>query len=177
MPVVAFDVVPDQEAADRLDFKYVDFDDLLCESDIISLHVPGSPETKHLLGPEQFEKLKRGAVLINTARGSLIDERAMLRSLAEGSLAAAGLDVLPEEPVIREEAELLRRVYEQHHSLDTLLVDQVLIRMRNVLVTPHSAFNTREAVQRIIDTTVDNITAFACGEPENMIEFEQDAQV
>ena len=96
----------------------------------------------------------------------------MLRAIAEGKLAAAGLDVLPEEPGLREEAELLRRVYEDHHSLDTLLAGHVLIRMRNVIVTPHSAFNTREAVQRIIDTTVDNIEAFAAGAPIHLVPSE-----
>ncbi len=178
MNVLAHDVKPNREAAEQMGFDYVDMDRLLAESDVLTLHVPGSTETKHLIGKEQLAKMKEGAVLLNTARGSLIDERAVLRSLAEGRLAAAGLDVLPEEPAIREEAELLRRVYEQDHSLETLLVDQVLIRMRNVIVTPHSAFNTREAVQRIIDTTVGNIEAFVRGEPENLVELEQaDASV
>lgn len=173
MNVVAFDLRPDEDAAASIGFEYVDLDELLRRSDVVSLHVPASAKTKHLIGPEQFKKMKHGAVLINTARGTLVDERAMLRSLAEGQLAAAGLDVLSEEPVIREEAELLRRVYEQDYSLDTLLVDQVLIRMRNVIVTPHCAFNTREAVQRIIDTTVENIAAFTSGERKNRIEIEQ----
>ncbi|KAA1261092.1 D-lactate dehydrogenase [Rubripirellula obstinata] len=173
MNVIAFDLQPNADAAEKFGFDYVEFDELLKQSDVVSLHVPGSAKTKHLIGADQFKLMKRGAVLINTARGALVDERAMLRSLAEGNLAAAGLDVLSEEPVIREEAELLRRVYEQHHSLDTLLVDQVLIRMRNVVVTPHSAFNTREAVQRIIDTTVDNIVAFTRGNRKNRINAEQ----
>lgn len=97
----------------------------------------------------------------------------MLRSLAEGNLAAVGLDVLPEEPIIREEAELIRRVYQQDHPLDTLLIDQVTTRMRNVIGTPHSAFNTREAVQRIIDTTVENIEAFARSSQLNIVEIKQ----
>jgi lactate dehydrogenase-like 2-hydroxyacid dehydrogenase len=109
----------------------------------------------------------------NTARGSLIDTKAMLRALAEGRLAAAGLDVLPAEPVIREEAELLRSVYEKKHDLEMLLADTVMIRMGNVVVTPHSAFNTREAVRRIVDTTVDNIGSFARGEPENTVDLSQ----
>lgn len=175
MHVLAFDVKPNQQVAEELEFEYADLDRLLGESDVVSLHVPGSPKTKHMLAREQFEQMKPGAVLINTARGSLIDERAMLRSLAEGNLAAAGLDVLPEEPIIREEAELIRRVYQQDHTLETLLVDQVITRMRNVIVTPHSAFNTREAVERIIDTTVENIEAFARHEHRNIVELEQHA--
>lgn len=175
MQVIGFDVEPSEEAAQELGFQYVDFDELLRRSDVISLHVPGAPDTEHMIGAEQFAKMKQGAVLLNTARGALIDEKAMLRCLTEGGLAAVGLDVLPEEPVIREEAELLRRVYEDHHSLDTLLVDQMLVRMRNVVVTPHSAFNTREAVSRIINTTVDNIEAFTAGEPQHQIELKQAA--
>jgi len=97
-----------------------------------------------------------------------VDTRSPVRALAEGKLAA-GLDVLPEEPVIREEAELLRSVYERRHNLEDLLADHVLLRLRNVIVTPHSAFRTREAIQRILDTTVRNIDAFARGEPGNIV--------
>src|SRR6056297_311352 len=171
MQVLAFDVQPDEEAAKELGFEYVEFDDLLERSDVISLHVPATPQTEHLIGQPQFEQMKQGAVLLNTSRGAVVDEKALVRALAEGKLAGAGLDVLPEEPVIREEAELLRRVYEQQHDLQTLLADQVLIRLQNVVVTPHSAFNTREAVQRILDTTVENIRAFAAGQRQNMVEL------
>lgn len=113
--------------------------------------------------------MKDGVVLINTARGDVVDVAALARALAEGKVAAAGLDVLPDEPVVREEAEVLRSVYEREHDLATLLADQVLVRMRNVVVTPHSAFNTREAVQRILDTTIENIRAFESGNPQNVI--------
>jgi D-lactate dehydrogenase len=92
-----------------------------------------------------------------------------LTLLAEQKLSAAGLDVLPDEPVIREEAELLRSVYEERHDLHTLLANHVLVHMRNVVVTPHSAFNTREAVQRILDTTMENIQAIAKGEPIHVV--------
>ncbi|SRR6056297_622600 len=171
MHVLAYDVQPDQEAASELGFEYVELDELLTRSDVVSLHVPALPQTKHLIGTPQFEQMKQGAVLLNTSRGAVVDEKALVRALAEGKLAGAGLDVLPEEPVIREEAELLRRVYEQQHDLQTLLADQVLIRLQNVVVTPHSAFNTREAVQRILDTTVENIRAFAAGERQNVVEL------
>jgi D-lactate dehydrogenase len=145
MDVIAFDVAPDEDAARQLGFEYVSLDELLARADVISLHVPDNPQTRHLIDRPQFERMKDGAVLINTARGSIVNTRALARALAEQKLAAAGLDVLPEEPVIREEAELLRSVYEQHHSLDNLLANQVLAHLRNVVITPHSAFNTREA--------------------------------
>jgi D-lactate dehydrogenase len=169
MNVIAFDVNPDQEAAQKMGYEYADFDELLGRSDIISLHVPSTEKTRHLMGEEQFNKMKDEAVLINTARGPIVHMPSLVRALAEGKVKAAGLDVLPEEPVIREEAELLRSVYQRKHNLDTLLADHVVLRLRNVVVTPHNAFNTREAVQRIIETTVENISAFRKGEPVNVV--------
>ena len=169
MHVLGYDVRPDAAAARALAFRYVGFQELLRESDVISLHVPSDPSTHHLLSDAAFSAMKPGMVLINTARGDVVDVRALARALAEGRVSAAGLDVLPDEPIIREEAELLRSVYEQRHDLSTLLADEILVRMRNVVVTPHSAFNTREAVQRILDTTVGNLHAFAAGHPQNAV--------
>jgi len=170
MDVIAYDLRPDDAAAESLGFRYVTFETLLAESDVISLHVPSNKKTRHLIGRDEFAQMKDGTVLINTARGDLIESRALIRALAEQKLAAAGLDVLPEEPVIREEAELLRSVYEERHDLGTLLANHLLVHMRNVIVTPHSGFNTREAVQRISETTRENIVAFASGEPIHVVE-------
>ncbi len=169
MRVIACDIKPNPEAAEELGFEYVDMDEVLRESDVISLHVPGNKHTHHLLSNDEFDKMKDGAVVINTARGSIIDIQAMIRALAEGKLAGAGLDVLSEEPVIREEAELLRSVYQRKHNLESLLADHVVLRLRNVIVTPHSAFNTKEAVGRIIKVTVNNIEAYARGNPQNVV--------
>ena len=169
MEVIAFDVKPKEEAASKLKFRYAPLEEVLATADIITLHVPANPKTENLISSEQFNQMKDGVVLINTSRGSIVDTRALLRALAEGKVAAAGLDVLPEEPVMREEAELLRSVYSRQHNLDTLLADHVLLRLRNVIITPHSAFNTREAVQRIADTTVNNILAFAQGQPQAVV--------
>lgn len=169
MEILAFDIKPDQEAARELGFRYVGMDELLAESDIISLHVPSNPKTHHMISNDEFKKMKQGVVIINTARGDVLDVRALARALADGKVAAAGLDVLPEEPVIGEEAELLRSAFERSHNLDTLLMDQVLIRMRNVVVTPHNAFNTREARFRLLDTTVENIQAFVGAKPKNAV--------
>jgi len=113
--------------------------------------------------------MKEGVIIINTSRGSVIDIHALLQALAQNKVAAAGLDVLPEEPAIREEAELLRSIYHKKYNLETLLVDHILLRLRNVYITPHSAFYTREAIQRILDTTVDNINAFVQGRTQNVV--------
>lgn len=169
MNVIATDIAPNESAAKDLGFEYVSFETLLERADVISLHVPANEKTRNLMGQPQFARMKPGAVLINTARGSVVETKALLRALAEGRISAAGLDVLPEEPTIREEAELLRSVYETRHNLESLLADHVLVHMRNVIVTPHSAFNTREAVERILDTTLGNIRAFAAGAPVNVV--------
>lgn len=169
MNVIAYDTAPDHDAAGELGFTYVPFPELLETSDIVSLHVPGGSDTDHMFDDAAFNAMKDGAVLINTARGNLIDVNALLKALATGKLAGAGLDVLPEEPTIREEAELLRSVYTRSHNLETLLADHVLLHMRNVVITPHSAFNTREAVQRILETTRENIDAFLNGESLNRV--------
>ena len=169
MQVLAFDVKPDEELADKFGFEYVDFDRLLEESDVISLHVPANKKTRHMIAKDQFEKMKAGVVLINTSRGSVIDVEALVNALGSGKVRAAGLDVLPEEPVIREEAELLRSVFRREHNLETLLANHILLRLRNVVVTPHSAFNTREAVTRILKTSAENIRSFMEGKPQNEV--------
>jgi len=169
MDVVASDVRPDEVLSKDLGFSYVDLNELLETSDVVTLHVPGTAGTRHLLSSEQFAKMKKGAVLINTSRGSVVDVKALVRALGDGTVSAAGLDVLPEEPVIREEAELVRSVFRERHDLTTLLADHVLLRLRRVFVTPHSAFNTKGAVQRILRTTEENIAAFAEGRAQNVI--------
>lgn len=168
MEVVAFDVKPSEELAARMGFRYADMDELLATADIVTLHVPSNEKTRNMLSHGEFAKMKDGVVLINTARGDIVDIRALAKAIGEGKVAAAGLDVLPEESAVREEAELLYSVYREKYDLETLLVNHILLRLRNVIITPHSAFNTREAVERILGTTVDNILAFARGEPRNV---------
>jgi D-lactate dehydrogenase len=113
--------------------------------------------------------MKHGVVLINTARGSVVNVQALMEALACGKVRAAGLDVLPEEPTMREEAELLHRASRTEHDLETLLADHILLRQRNVFITPHSAFCTEEAIQRILEITCQNIWAFNRGAPQNVV--------
>ena len=169
MEVAAFDVKPRKDLADELGFCYGSLEEVLYGADVVTLHVPANPKTRHMISEREFKLMKDGVVLINTARGEIVDNEALLHALASGKVAAAGLDVLPEEPVIREEAELLRSVFRKTHNLDTLLVNHILLRMRNVIITPHSAFNTREAIQRIIDTTIRNIRGFLEDSPQNQV--------
>lgn len=169
MNVIAFDIKPDEAIAAAVGFDYVTFAEVLRRSDILSLHVPANKKTRHMIAKDEFDAMKDGVILINTARGSIVDVRSLLGALATGKVAAAGLDVLPEEPLIREEAELLRSAFSREHDLENLLADHILLRMRNVLITPHSAFNTKEAVERILDTTRANIDAFVAGNPQNLV--------
>lgn len=169
MNVVAYDLRPDPGLAGALGFHYVAFDELLATSDVISLHVPATEKTRNMLSENAFSRMKDGVVIINTARGSLIDSHALIMALGSGKVSAAGLDVLPDEPLIREEAELICSIYERRHDFRNLVADHVLLRMRNVIVTPHSAFNTREAIGRIVETTVSNIEAFLAGRPQNVV--------
>lgn len=169
MEVLAFDVKPDKDAASRMGYKYTDMDNLLSRSDIISIHVPGIEKTRNLISEPQFKKMKPGAILINTARGFIVNVQDLLRALSERKIAAVGLDVLPEEPVIREEAELLRSTYTGKGDLQVLLADHMLTELQNVIITPHIGFNTREAVERLLNTSIDNIDSFIKGNPQNLI--------
>lgn len=169
MRVIAADERRDPALAEELGFRYVDLDDLLSQADVISLHVPATPKTQNLLSEEAFSRMKQGVMVINTARGGLIDTPALIRALRTGKVAGAGLDVLPEEPLIREEAELISATFASQHDLRSLVANHVLLNMPNVIVTPHSAFNTREAIERIVETSVGNIEAFLLGTPRNLV--------
>lgn len=169
MKVIAYDVAPDDAAAARLGFEYRSFSDLIANADIITLHVPGTEKTRHLLSDKEFEAMKEGVVILNTSRGDVIDSKALLRAIGDNRVRAAGLDVLPEEPAIREEVELLSSLFSKKHDLENLLFDHILLRMQNVIITPHSAFNTREAVLRILDTTLENINGFMEGRIQNAV--------
>jgi len=169
MRIIAYDRFPDNEFAKKEGVGYVLFDDILSDSDFISLHAPETPETKHMINVNNVRKIKPGCFLINTARGSLIETEALIIGLREGILAGAGLDVLEEEYAIREEMELLHEHYHKKFDMKTLLEEHLLLQMPNVIITPHNAFNTNEALLRILDTTVDNINAFLAGVPRNVI--------
>lgn len=169
MKALAFDVRPDRHLEETSACRYMTLEELLSSSDIITLHVPARPDTQRLLSTDAFRLMKRGVVIINTARGDLIDTIALIQAMTNGTVAAVGLDVLPDEPMIREEAELISSAFFDQHDMRSLLANHVLLHMRNIVVTPHSAFNTREAVGRIITTTIENIQAFAAGTPQNVV--------
>lgn len=170
MTVLAFDVHPDSDLALRLGFRYGELDEVLAAADVLTLHVPATQQTVRLLSDREFTLMKRGAVLINTARGNIVDIPSLVRALADGQVGAAGLDVLPEEPAIREEAQIFRiRNDAVDYDFKALVANHVLMRFPSVIVTPHNGYNTEDAVGRIIDTTIGNIEAFVRGTPRNVV--------
>jgi D-lactate dehydrogenase len=170
MNVLACDLRPDEAAANRLKFTYTSFDKLLSDSDVVTLHVPAASGTLHLLSDREFSRMKPGAILINTARGHIVDVEALVRALADGKLRGAGLDVLPQEPLIREEAAIFHQdAVRDAEDFKALVANHVLLRFPNVICTPHNAYNTEAALERIIATTLANIEAFARATPQNVV--------
>ena len=168
MEVLATDVRQNLFLAELMNFRYVPVEYLLSHSDIITLHMPYRPSTHHFLNAERMAMVRRGALLINTARGGLVDTAALLAALDNGTLAGAGLDVLEGEQYISEEQEMLRSE-QPAEVLRQIVQDQILLRRENVVFTPHNAFNSREALRRILDTTVENIRGFLSGNLTNLV--------
>ena len=159
MRVIAFDKCPRPTLADVLNFEYVPFDVLLTKSDVISLHCPATLENHHLINVDSIDKMKTGIVLLNTARGSLINTRDLLAALESGKVSAAGLDVIEGEQALRADIEAQGK-FDRKAAMEMIDTHQLLAR-ENVIITPHNAFHSEEAMQRILDTTIANIEAYA----------------
>jgi D-lactate dehydrogenase len=158
MKVIAYDAFPNPATQ----LEYVALDRLLAESDIVSLHCPLLPETKHMINAESLAKARHGLTLINTSRGGLVDSEALLAALRDGTVGAAGLDVYEEESewFYEDRSDATRR----NKTL------ALLVSMPNVIVTSHQAFLTHEALANIASTTLANLDAYFSGAPlENEI--------
>jgi len=169
MNILAFDVKEDKETEKKFGLKYVALDDLFKNSDIVTLHAPYNEKTHHLINLENLNSFKKGCILINTARGGLCDTTALLKGLKEGTFAGLGLDVLEEECFIKEERALLTDTFQKTCDLKTALENHILINQPNVIITPHNAFNSKEALMRILETTVENIKGFANNKLINLV--------
>jgi len=171
MTVIAHDVKEQTFLSEVMDFRYVSLEELLSTSDIVSLHVPYMPQTHHLINSGNISKIKRGAILINTSRGGLVETAALVKALDEGIFAGAGLDVLEGEELILEERRLLATAEDKEAwgKIQVALKNHVLLTRDNVIYTPHMAFYSEEAVRRILDTTIQNIRNFLQGRPANII--------
>ena len=129
--------------------EYVDLDTLLAQADFVSLHVPMTAATAQMINAASIAKMKDGAVLINCARGGVVDSEALAEALNSGKLAAAGIDVFENEP--------------------PLAVEHPLLQAKNVVVTPHVAFASKEALETRADIVFANIDAFLAGKPQNIV--------
>ena len=127
---------------------YVELDTLLERSDILSLHCPLFPETQHLINRETIAKMKDGAMLINTARGALVEESALAQALNDGKLRGAAVDVVSQEP---------------------MTPDNPLLSCKNCIITPHIAWAPVESRQRLLDCVVENIRSYLAGHPQNVV--------
>jgi len=128
----------------------ISFADTLRLSDVITLHCPLNERTRDLIGPREFQMMKANALLINTARGALVDDAALIAALREKKIAGAGLDALREEP--------------PRNGSPLLEVD-----LPNLIITPHVAWASNEAVQMLADQVIDNIEGFVAGRPRNLL--------
>ena len=164
MKVLAYDKYPAKELDDGENVRYVELDELLSGSDIISLHCPLTEDTYHVIDADAIEKCKRGVVILNTSRGALVDAEALLSGIKSRKVGAACLDVYEEE------SDLFFEDFSGHIIDDDILAR--LISMPNVIVTSHQAFLTEEALANIAETTVNNIVGyFQKGECPNELCF------
>ncbi|MNP42187.1 D-lactate dehydrogenase [compost metagenome] len=159
--LLAYDPYPNPQV-EALGAQYLSLAQLLEQAQIISLHCPLTPQSKHLINRESLAHMQPGAMLINTGRGALVDTPALIDALKSGQLGYLGLDVYEEEAQI---------FFEDRSDLP--LQDDVLARLLtfpNVIITAHQAFLTREALAAIADTTLTNIARWAVGKPQNLVE-------
>ena len=168
MNILAYDVKRDNFLADIMDFQYTHIENILKNSDVISLHAPLNKATHHLINTGNINLIKKGAVLVNTSRGGLIETEALVEALDKGIISGVGLDVFEGEEYILEEGCKLRDEYSDEVKR---LIEQdcSLLHRENVVITPHNAFNSREAVERIFTETIRNINEFISGSPANLV--------
>lgn len=169
MNVLAYNLNQDNFLTEVLGFRYVSLKELLENSDIITLHVPYNKSTHHLINKETIKQIKKGAILINTSRGGVVDTEALIEALDKKILAGVGLDVLEGEELIKEEKQLLSDP-KKAEVFGQIIRDHILLNNDNVVFTPHIAFYSQEALERILDTTVENIDSFLTGKQQNTVE-------
>jgi D-lactate dehydrogenase len=159
MKIIGVEKTPDMALAKKLGFKYADLEDCLKQADFISLHVPSNPETYHLINRKNIKLMKPTAILINTCRGPVIETEALVSALNNKKLRGVGLDVTEEEDKV-ENISMVTSNRPTKSDLREVLSYHLLRDRDDVVFTPHNAFNTEEAIGRIIKTTIDNIEGF-----------------
>jgi D-3-phosphoglycerate dehydrogenase len=148
MKVIAWTMNPSQERARELGVEMVELDDLYRRSDVVSLHLRQSPDTAGFIGEREFGLMKPTAIFVNTARGAITDEKALIKALEEKRIAGAGLDVYSQEP---------------------LPPNHPITKLPNVVLTPHSGGITKEALEAGLQLAIENIFSFLAGQPRNVV--------
>ncbi len=159
MNVLGVARTPDKKLAKTLGFKYLAYEEVLKQSDIVTFHLPLTKSTYHMLDREKIKLMKDKSIVINTSRGPIVESEAILWAIEQGKLAGAGLDVLEEEEYLDNSRKLFES-YQSNDGLKKLVAAHLLREKTNVIITPHNAFNTKEALERIVKTTVENIENF-----------------
>ncbi len=173
MEVLAFDVFADKmrDKAEEIGVTFVDLDTIYAKCDVISIHLPLLESTKYMINDDSISKMKDGVVLLNTSRGELIRSSSLLNAINSGKIYAAGLDVLDGEALVKDEIELLANGDLSSQEKDTILRDHILVNHPRVFVTPHNAFNTQDALERIMNTSLYNINQYLVDEvKENRVD-------
>lgn len=169
MNILAYDVYPKEELIHKYGVKYLELDELLKEADIISLHAPLTDKNFHMVNEDKFKLMKPNAVIVNTARGELIDTKALYEALSQNKIFGAGLDVLEAENILTKPEAVWDFDYLKSDTIMQTLINERLLRLHNVVVTPHIAYNTKEAEQRILNITFNNIESFFKGKIVNSV--------
>ena len=170
MKILGYDKNEKENLKRDLNVVYTDFDTLVRKSDFISIHAPLTQENYHMFDEDSFEKMKNSAILINTGRGELIDTSALFNALVNKKILGAGLDVLENEQTITDVDYMLGINRLDKLTLEQTIINSRLFQLDNVILTPHIAYNTKEAVERILSTTVNNIKQFGVGIVQNYVE-------
>lgn len=161
MDVLVYDLFKNEELQKEYGFKYVDIDYLCENSDIISLYAPATKENYHLINEDRISKMKDGIIIVNTARGELIDSQALYNALLKKKIGGAALDVLECEEALSRTCETYKNGFcDDTECMKRTLINHKMLFLPNVIATPHAAYDTREAIARILEMTVNNIIAF-----------------
>jgi len=173
MQVYAYDPCPNNEFAKAYNVFYVSLEELLRSADFITIHCPLNEKTKGLINTQNINLLKKGVYLVNTARGGILETEAIIEGLKSGKLEGVALDVIEEEDETKEELEFLRMEGLKEKELKTILENHFLMKHPRVLITPHNAFNSKEALERILNISLDTIYSFAKkGELKNVVLYD-----
>ena len=160
MNVLAYDLYAKKELEEKYNVQYVELDELIKKSDVITLHAPLTDDNFHMINEEKINLMKPNAVIINTARGELIDTKALYDALSDHRIFGAGLDVLESENLFTKPDTEWDFDYLRDDIIKQAMINARLLKLHNVVVTPHIAYNTKEAQDRILNITMNNIKSF-----------------